>query len=147
MNRKIIQLARARRARHTLRQSASAHVEATESVRLEASELAQSARRRLTELKSEHTVELAQVESVRELERMAIEISIAERAVTEASGRAVRADRTAEAALDALRLVERELRITDRALDGARTDERRRVDRAEQRAADDLSASRWRRTG
>jgi hypothetical protein len=86
--------------------------------------------------------QLAEARAVTELEEAHQELGSARDQVAEARQQVIAAAESRHAAAEHLGKRERELRITERVLDGVTTAERRDGDRSEQRMVDDLVGAR-----
>lgn len=138
-------LKRVASARTRLRDSAAADLAAAEGDRLEHERRLAASRRRHERAISRSAVQIAEAGDVRDLERSRDEIAGADDDVRRATTEVTASRMRSRLAADALRLKERELRISSRALERSRAERDRALARAEQRQSDELFAARWRR--
>jgi len=144
MKSKLKMLRRIRDARERMRDLAASELADAERERLNRD----AERHELVELREDLVVDarvrLDHAASIQEIERIGIELSIADQTLIAAERALMAAVEDTERAAIGLQKRERELRLSERLVSDLRKEIRKEADREEQAASDDLTSARWR---
>lgn len=147
MNKKIDLLARIQSARERLRDVAAASLAEAERQRLDQVNTHTEAKRALDTVIAEASDQLRGADRVTDLEIVAAHVGGAEQDVITANTSVDVAKDASRKASEQLRVKEQELRVVEKLAENLKAERNQALDRAEQLQSDDLTASRWRRSG